>query len=57
MTDRLLSVRDLRVAFGNRIILRELSFEVSNRHVDSQDLDSWPDYRYRFRAPICSEPA
>jgi ABC-type transporter Mla maintaining outer membrane lipid asymmetry ATPase subunit MlaF len=28
MTDRLLSVRDLGVAFGNRIVLRELSFEV-----------------------------
>ena len=28
MTDRLLSVRDLRVAFGNRAVLRGLSFEV-----------------------------
>jgi zinc transport system ATP-binding protein len=28
MTDRLLSVRDLRVAFGNHVVLRELSFEV-----------------------------
>ena len=30
MTDRLLSVRDLRVAFGNRVVLRELNFEVSS---------------------------
>ena len=30
MTDRLLSVRDLRVAFGNHVVLRELSFEVSS---------------------------
>ena len=28
MTDRLLSVRDLRVAFGNLVVLRGLSFEV-----------------------------
>jgi len=28
MTDRLLSVRDLRVAFGSRVVLRELNFEV-----------------------------
>jgi len=28
MTDRLLSVRDLRVAFGNRVVLQGLSFEV-----------------------------
>jgi len=28
MTDRLLSVRDLGVAFGNHVVLRELSFEV-----------------------------
>ena len=28
MRDRLLSVRNLRVAFGNRVILRDLSFEV-----------------------------
>jgi zinc transport system ATP-binding protein len=28
MTERLLSVRDLRVAFGSRVVLRELSFEV-----------------------------
>jgi len=30
MTDRLLSVRDLRVAFRNRVVLRELNFEVSS---------------------------
>ena len=30
MTDRLLSVRDLRVAFGSRVVLRELNFEVSS---------------------------
>ena len=30
MTDRLLSVRGLRVAFGNHVVLRELSFEVSS---------------------------
>ncbi len=30
MTDRLLSVRDLRVAFGNRVVLRDLSFEVNS---------------------------
>ena len=30
VTDRLLSVRDLRVAFGNHVVLRELSFEVSS---------------------------
>jgi len=28
MTERLLSARDLGVAFGNRVVLRELSFEV-----------------------------
>jgi len=28
MTDRLLSVRNLRVAFGNRVVLRDLSFDV-----------------------------
>jgi len=28
MTDRLLSVRGLRVAFGNRVVVRHLSFEV-----------------------------
>ena len=28
MTDSLVSVRDLRVAFGNRVVLRELNFEV-----------------------------
>jgi len=28
MTDRLLSVRDLRVTFGNRVVLRDLSFDV-----------------------------
>ncbi len=28
MTDCLLSVRNLRIAFGNRVILRELSFDV-----------------------------
>lgn len=28
MTDRLLSVRNLRVAFGNHVVLRELSLEV-----------------------------
>jgi zinc transport system ATP-binding protein len=28
MADRLLSVRNLRVAFGNRVVLRDLSFEV-----------------------------
>jgi len=30
MTESLLSVRDLRVAFGNRVVLRELSFDVSS---------------------------
>ena len=30
MTDRLLSVRDLHVAFGNRVVLRDLSFEVNS---------------------------
>jgi zinc transport system ATP-binding protein len=28
MTDRLLSVRNLGVAFGNRVVLRQLSFEI-----------------------------
>ena len=28
MADRLLSVRNLGVAFGNRVVLRQLSFEV-----------------------------
>jgi len=28
MTERLLAVRDLRVVFGNRVVLRDLSFEV-----------------------------
>ena len=28
MADRLLSVRELRVAFGTRVVLRDLSFEV-----------------------------
>ncbi len=30
MTDQLLSVRNLRVAFGNRVILRDLSFAVNS---------------------------
>ena len=30
---------------------------VSCQHADFQDIDGWPDYRYRFRAPICYEPA
>jgi zinc transport system ATP-binding protein len=30
MTDRLLSVRDLRVAFGNRLVLGDLSFEIDS---------------------------
>jgi zinc transport system ATP-binding protein len=30
MADRLLSVRNLRVAFGSRVVLRELSFELSS---------------------------
>ncbi len=30
MADRLLSVRDLHVAFGNRVVLRDLSFEVNS---------------------------
>ena len=28
MKDRLLSVRNLSVAFGNRVVLRDLSFEI-----------------------------
>jgi zinc transport system ATP-binding protein len=30
MTDRVLSVRDLRAAFGNHVVLRDLNFEVSS---------------------------
>jgi zinc transport system ATP-binding protein len=30
MPDRLLSVRNLQVAFGNRVVLRDLSFEVNS---------------------------
>ncbi len=30
MTDRLLSVRNLRVAFGSRVVLQDLSFEVNS---------------------------
>ena len=31
MAERLLSVRNLGVAFGNRVVLRQLSFEVYSR--------------------------
>lgn len=26
-----------------------------NQHADFEDVDSWPDYRFRFRALVCGE--
>ena len=46
MPDRLLSVRNLQVAFGNRVVLRDLSFEVNSETASPSSDRTAPERAY-----------